>query len=172
MRIDRLARAFARAALAAALCAGGAAVAQDSPNRPIRLVVPFPPGGASDILGRLVAERLGAAYGQSIVKAGKLTALGIATRKRSPLLPEVPAINGYEVALWNGILAPAESPADVVQRPNEAIVKVLNQPEVKGRLAGQGSEPVGNSPSEFRQIIEAETEKWKVRVKLSGARTE
>jgi tripartite-type tricarboxylate transporter receptor subunit TctC len=76
MRIDRLAQAFARAALAAALCASGAAVAQDYPNRPIRLVVPFPPGGASDILGRLVAERLGPVYGQNIVVENRPGASG------------------------------------------------------------------------------------------------
>jgi len=112
----------------------------------------------------------------SHVKAGKLTALGITTRKRSPLLPDVPAIGevlpGYEVALWNGILAPAKTPAEIVNRLNEAIVKVLNQPDIRGRLAEQGSEPVGSSPAEFRRFIEAETEKWKTLVKLSGARVE
>jgi tripartite-type tricarboxylate transporter receptor subunit TctC len=112
----------------------------------------------------------------SHVRAGKLTALGITTRKRSPLLPDVPAINevlpGYEVALWNGILAPAKTPSEVVSRLNEAIVKVLLQPDIRNRLAEQGSEPVGSSPAEFRQFIGTETEKWKTLVKLSGARAE
>jgi tripartite-type tricarboxylate transporter receptor subunit TctC len=112
----------------------------------------------------------------SHIKVGKLAALGVTTRKRSPLLPEVPAIGetlpGYEVALWNGILAPARTPADVVNKLNEAVVKVLNQAEIRARLAEQGSEPVGNAPAEFKQFIEAETEKWKTLVKLSGARAE
>ena len=112
----------------------------------------------------------------SHVKAGKLTALGITTRKRSALLPDVPAIGevlpGYEVALWNGILAPAKTPAEAVNRLNESIVKVLNQPEIRARLAEQGSEPVGNSPAEFRQFIDSEIGKWKTLVKLSGARAE
>jgi len=144
-------------------------------------MVHVPYKGGAPATADLLAGQIQAVFAPLVevishVKAGKLTALGITTRKRSPLLPEVPAINevlpGYEVALWNGILAPAKSPADVVQKLNEAIVKVLNQPEVKGRLAEQGSEPVGSSPGEFRQFIEAETEKWKVLVKLSGARAE
>jgi tripartite-type tricarboxylate transporter receptor subunit TctC len=144
-------------------------------------MVHVPYKGGAPATADLLAGQIQAVFAPLVevishVKAGKLTALGITTRKRSPLLPEVPAINevlpGYEVALWNGILAPARCPPDVVQKLNEAIVKVLNQPEVKGKLAEQGSEPVGNSPGEFRQFIEAETEKWKVLVELSGARTE
>ena len=112
----------------------------------------------------------------SHIRAGKLRALGITTRKRSPMLPDVPSIAdtlpGYEVALWNGIMAPAKTPPEVVARLNEAIVRVLNQPEVRNRLAEQGSEPVGNTPAEFRQFIGAEVDKWKNLVRLSGARVE
>jgi tripartite-type tricarboxylate transporter receptor subunit TctC len=144
-------------------------------------MVHVPYKGGAPATADLLAGQIQAVFAPLVevishVKAGKLTALGITTRKRSPLLPDVPAINevlpGYEVALWNGILAPAKCPPDVVQKLNEAIVKVLNQPEVKGKLAEQGSEPVGSSPGEFRQFIEAETETWKALVKLSGARAE
>jgi tripartite-type tricarboxylate transporter receptor subunit TctC len=65
-----------RVLLAVALCASGLAAAQDYPNRPIRLIVPFPPGGASDILGRIVAERLGAAYKQSVIVENRPGASG------------------------------------------------------------------------------------------------
>jgi tripartite-type tricarboxylate transporter receptor subunit TctC len=112
----------------------------------------------------------------SFIEAGKLKALGITTRQRSPVLPDIPAIGevlpGYEVALWNGILAPAGTPADIVNRLNAAIAKVLAQPDVKKRLAEQGSEPVGNSPEEFRRFIAVEVEKWKTLVKISGAKVE
>ena len=110
------------------------------------------------------------------IKGGKVKALGITTKKRSPLLPEVPTIGealpGYEIALWNAIMVPAKTPADIVNKLNEAIVKVLSLPEVKARLAEQGSEPVGNSPAEFKQFIAGEVGKWKELVRISGAKME
>jgi tripartite-type tricarboxylate transporter receptor subunit TctC len=110
------------------------------------------------------------------IKAGKIKALGMTTRKRSPLLPDVPTIGdslpGYEVALWNGILAPDKTPADIVARLNQAILKVLDQPDIKARFAEQGSEPAGNAPDEFRRFIGTEVEKWRGLVKISGAKIE
>ena len=110
------------------------------------------------------------------IKSAKLKPLGVTTRKRSSLLPEIPTIGevlpGYEVALWNGIMAPAKTPADVVNKLNEAIVKVINLAETKVRLAEQGSEPVGNTPVEFKQFIAAEVGKWGELVKISGATVE
>ena len=110
------------------------------------------------------------------IKAGKVKALGMTTRKRSPLLPEVPTIAeqlpGYEIALWNGILAPDKTPAEAVGKLNQAILKVLEQPDIKARLAEQGSEPAGNSPDEFRRFIGTELEKWRGLVKISGAKVE
>ncbi|MFA5912297.1 MAG: tripartite tricarboxylate transporter substrate binding protein [Burkholderiales bacterium] len=112
----------------------------------------------------------------SYIKAGKIKALGITTKKRSPLLPDVPTIGeqlpGYEVALWNGVLAPAKTPAEIVDKMNHAIVAVLHEPEIKTRLAEQGSEPVGNTPEEFKHFIASEVGKWKELVKISGAKIE
>jgi tripartite-type tricarboxylate transporter receptor subunit TctC len=110
------------------------------------------------------------------IRAGKIKVLGMTTRKRSPLLPEVPTIGealpGYEVALWNGILAPDKTPAEIVARLNQAILKVLDLPDIRAKLAEQGSEPAGNSPEEFRRFIAAEVDKWKGLVKISGAKVE
>ena len=107
------------------------------------------------------------------VRADKLRALGITTAKRSPLLPDVPTIAetlpGYEVRLWNGLLAPAKTPPDIIDRINRATTDALRSNEVKAKLAEQGSEPVGNSPAEFKAFIDAELVKWKRLVEISGA---
>ena len=107
------------------------------------------------------------------VEAGKLRALGITTAKRSPLLPDVPAVGetlpGYEVALWNGILAPARTPGAIVDRLNRETVAALRSDDMRAKLAAQGSEPVGSSPAEFKAFIEAELAKWKRLVEISGA---
>jgi tripartite-type tricarboxylate transporter receptor subunit TctC len=144
-------------------------------------MVHVPYKGGAPATADLLAGQIQAYFGPLVevlphIRGGKVKALGITTKKRSPLLPDVPAIGevlpGYEVALWNGILAPARTPADIVNKLNEAIVKVLNQPEVKARLAEQGSEPVGNSPAEFKQFIAAEVDKWRSLVRISGAKIE
>jgi tripartite-type tricarboxylate transporter receptor subunit TctC len=107
------------------------------------------------------------------VRAGKLRALGITTATRSPLLPDVPTIAetlpGYEVRLWNGLLAPAKTPPDIIERINRAAVDALRSSEVKAKLAEQGSEPVGNTPEEFRAFIASELVKWRRLVEVSGA---
>jgi tripartite-type tricarboxylate transporter receptor subunit TctC len=107
------------------------------------------------------------------VRAEKLKALGITTAKRSPLLPEVPTIleslPGYEVALWNGLLAPAKTPPDIIDKVNRATIEALRSPEVKAKLAEQGSEPVGNTPAEFKAFIDSELVKWRRLVEISGA---
>jgi tripartite-type tricarboxylate transporter receptor subunit TctC len=107
------------------------------------------------------------------VRADKLKALGITTAKRSPLLPDVATIAetlpGYEVALWNGLVAPAKTPPEIIDRINRAAVDALHSPDLKAKFAEQGSEPVGNTPAEFRAFIASELVKWRRLVQISGA---
>jgi tripartite-type tricarboxylate transporter receptor subunit TctC len=107
------------------------------------------------------------------VRAEKLKALGITTAKRSPLLPEVPTIAetlpGYEITLWNGLLAPANTPPEIVEKINRATSDALRSAEVKAKLAEQGSEPVGGTPAEFKSFIASELVKWRGLVQVSGA---
>ncbi|MES2185733.1 MAG: tripartite tricarboxylate transporter substrate binding protein [Pseudomonadota bacterium] len=110
------------------------------------------------------------------IDSGKLRALGVTTKARSPRLPDVPAVGevlpGFEVVLWNGVLAPARTPPAVIARLNAAIRKVVQDPGFRKTLAEQGSTPVGNSPAEFKQQLAGEIDKWGKLVKLSGARVE
>ena len=89
------------------------------------------------------------------------------------LLPDVPTIAetlpGYEVRLWNGLLAPAKTPPDIIDRIHRATIDALRSSEVKAKLAEQGSEPVGNTPEEFRAFIASELVKWRRLVEVSGA---
>jgi len=107
------------------------------------------------------------------IESGKLRPLGVTTKVRSQRLPNVPAISealpGFEVALWNGVFAPAATPPEVVNKLAAAIQKVTQDPAVRKTLAEQGSIPIGNTPAEFRKILDQEIEKWALLVKLSGA---
>lgn len=110
------------------------------------------------------------------VRANRLRALAVTTARRSPLLPETPTVAetlpGYEVALWNGLLAPAGTPADAVRRIAQETQAALRSPEMRERLAQQGSEPVGSGPEEFASFITAEIPKWAELVRISGASAE
>lgn len=141
--------------------------------------IPYKGGGAA--VGDLLAGQIQVYFGAipevvSFVNAGKLKALGITTKERSPRFPDVPAINevlpGYEVALWNGILAPVGTPAPVIGKLNDAIKKVLQNPEMQKRLTEQGSAPIGSSPEEFKKFMSSEVSTWARIVKASGAHVE
>jgi tripartite-type tricarboxylate transporter receptor subunit TctC len=111
------------------------------------------------------------------VKSGKLAAVAVTSARRSPALPELPTVAesgvpGYEASTWYGVLAPARTPAAAITRLHGDIVKILAQPEFRERLAGQGFEPVGSSPEEFRAAIRSEIAKWGKVVRDAGIRPE
>jgi tripartite-type tricarboxylate transporter receptor subunit TctC len=107
------------------------------------------------------------------VRAGKVRALGVTTVKRSALLPDVPTIAeslpGYEITGWNGLLAPAATPSDIITRLNRATDEALHSSAVREKLAEQGSEPAGGTPAEFGAFLDSELIKWKKLVEISGA---
>jgi tripartite-type tricarboxylate transporter receptor subunit TctC len=99
------------------------------------------------------------------IKSGKLRAIGIASQKRSPLLPDLPTIaeqglTGFSSYNWNGMLAPAATPKAIVARIHEILAKQLATPENQQLFIGQGHEPGGDTPEEYAAFIRAETEKW------------
>nr|WP_145545106.1 tripartite tricarboxylate transporter substrate binding protein [Variovorax boronicumulans] len=108
------------------------------------------------------------------VRAGKLRAIAVTTAKRSPELPDVPTVAesgvpGYEATSWFGLFAVAGTPAPIVTQLHKALVKVLNNPDVKAKIVAQGGEVVAETPEQFAAFIKAETAKWGKVVKESGA---
>ena len=110
------------------------------------------------------------------IDSGKLRPLGVTTKARSGRLPNTPAIDevlpGYEVALWNGILAPAKTPVPIINKLAAAIKKVMSDPDVLKTFAEQGSKAVGSSPAEFKDFIAVEIPRWGKLVQISGAKVE
>ncbi len=114
------------------------------------------------------------------IRSGKLKALAVTSSTRSSALPEVPTVaesgvpelKGYEASSWFGLLAPAGTPADVVNRVQAETAKALGTPVLKERLLSQGAIPSGMTPAEFVKFIDAETRKWARVVKDSGAKVD
>jgi tripartite-type tricarboxylate transporter receptor subunit TctC len=112
------------------------------------------------------------------IKAGKLKALAVTSRQRSAALPDVPTIEeaaglkGFDATSWFGLLAPAGTPPDIVNRIQQEVAKSLNTPAIKEKLLSQGAIPSGNSPAEFGRHIENEHRKWAQVVKASGAKVD
>jgi tripartite-type tricarboxylate transporter receptor subunit TctC len=114
---------------------------------------------------------------QPHIRAGRLRGLGVGTRVRSPLFPEMPTIAeaglpGYEANNWNGVVAPKKTPRAVIDRLHREIVQVVNDPVTAKRLAGQGLEPIGDTPAEFAQYLKSEAAKWGRVIKAAGIKPE
>ncbi len=112
------------------------------------------------------------------IKGGKLKAFAVTSSQRSGAMPELPTVEeagqlkGFEASSWFGLLAPAGTPADVVNRLQQETAKALNSPAMKEKLLAQGAIPSGNTPAEFAKLIEAEIKKWAPVVKASGAKVD
>jgi tripartite-type tricarboxylate transporter receptor subunit TctC len=108
------------------------------------------------------------------IKADKLRALALTTATRLEALPDVPTVgefvSGYEASAWQGVGAPKNTPAEIVDRLNKETNVALADPKIKARLADLGSSVFSSSPADFGKFIAAETEKWAKVVKFSGAR--
>ena len=108
-----------------------------------------------------------------LARDSKVRALAVTSLKRSPAAPELPTIAesgypGFEVTLWNGLLAPARTSATIVRRLHLETVKALAQADVRARFADLGLETIGNSPDEFAAAIKSGIPKWAKVIKESG----
>ena len=111
------------------------------------------------------------------VSAGKLKAIAVTSERRSELAPYVPTVAeqgfpSFDATVWIGLLAPAATPKDVLDKLAGQTQKSMADPEVRNRLVAQGFEVVGNTPEQFARFIRSETEKWGAIVRKTGAKAE
>jgi tripartite-type tricarboxylate transporter receptor subunit TctC len=115
--------------------------------------------------------------GMPQIRAGRLRPLGITSAVRSPIVPDIPTVAeaglpGYESVQWYGMLAPARTPRDIITRLHGEATRILQQPEIKARFAGDGADPVGSSPEEFARYIQSELTKWAKVAREAGIQQE
>jgi tripartite-type tricarboxylate transporter receptor subunit TctC len=120
----------------------------------------------TDLMGGQIQLFLDAAQGLiQPGRNGKVRLIGVAAEKRLPVLPEVPTfieqgLTGFTGSTWAGLLAPAGTPQPILRRVSEAVAQIVRLDDVKAKLEGMGTIPVGSSPAEFDAFVNAETAKW------------
>ena len=141
-------------------------------------IVPVAYRGTTALLPDLLAGRITLSFANisnviPLAREGKLRALAITSIKRSALAPDLPTMAesgfpGFEAVPWFGLLAPAGTPGDVLDKLHDETVKALAMPEVRKKFDDLGLEPVGNTPAEFAAIIRKETPEWAKVIKDAG----
>jgi len=111
------------------------------------------------------------------VKNGRLRAYGVTSTKRAAVAPDVPAIAeagvpGYEVVQWFGILAPANTPREIIVKVHAGVVRAVQDPAIRERFISDGAETVGSTPEEFAAVIRADLSKWSKVIKNAGIKPE
>ena len=111
------------------------------------------------------------------IRAGRLRGLGVTTLERNSAAPEIPTVTeaglpGFESVQWYGLLAPANTPKDIVNRLHGEMAKILQQPDIRQRFAGDGADPVGNTPDQFAAYIKTELTKWAKVARDAGIKQE
>ena len=141
--------------------------------------VPYRGGGPAltDLIGGQVQAMFpGTIASVEYIKTGKLRALGVTTATRSEALPHLPTVgdfvSGYEASLLDGIGAPKNTPAEIIERLNMEINAALADPKIKTRFAELGATVIPGSPADFGKLIADETEKWGKVVKFAGIKPE
>ena len=138
--------------------------------------------GSSQAMTDLAGGRIDMAFptyglGAPFIAEKKVKPIAVAADKRWSQFPDLPTLVEaglvkHMVAMWFGLLAPAGTPPDVVNRIQQEVAKALNTPAIKEKLLSQGAIPSGNTPAEFAKHIDAEHKKWAQVVKASGAKVD
>jgi tripartite-type tricarboxylate transporter receptor subunit TctC len=145
-------------------------------------IVHIPYKGAAQATTDVVAGQIQVSFASTpgsvpVVKAGKVKALGVTSAKRIAKLPDVPtvaesALPGYDASVWYGVVAPAHTAPDIVQRLNREIARIVSEPNHRERMLASDFEPTSGTPQQFASFIRSETAKWGKVVKASGAKPE
>jgi tripartite-type tricarboxylate transporter receptor subunit TctC len=111
------------------------------------------------------------------LRSGRLRALAVSTRERSPAIPDVPTaaeagVPDYEAIGWFGLFAPAGTPAAIVQQLSRDVAKAMASPGLRERALNEGAMPIGSTPAEFQRFVHAEIAKWTKIVKQAGIQLE
>ena len=143
-------------------------------------LVHIPYKGATQAMTDLLGGQVNMSFQTALsaiphLQGGKLKVIAVAANKRMAQLPGVPTmaeagLPDFEVSSWNGLLAPAKTPAEIIARLHENTVKVLTLADVREKFMAQGAEAVGSTPEEFRAYIRTEIDKWGRVIRASGAR--
>lgn len=125
------------------------------------------------IAGNIEVAQIQFAMSAGLVNQGKLKPVGVTSRIRTPLMPDVPTLaeqglKGFESYNWNGVLAPAGTPRAVIARIHEVLAKALATPEARQLFVGQGHEIGGLGPDEYAAFLKTETQKWAEVAKKAG----
>lgn len=141
-------------------------------------MVHIPYKGSGSLMPDLISGQVSLAFPNlptavPLVKRGQLRALGVTTKQRSTAAPDIPSIAeagvpAYDMSTWYGLIAPANLPQDIQKKLNDALVKTLNNPEVKAKLVAQGMDPNPSTPDEFAKFIVDETARWANLLKATG----
>jgi tripartite-type tricarboxylate transporter receptor subunit TctC len=145
-------------------------------------LVHVPYKGSAPALNDLVAGQVSLMFDLVLtaaphIKSGAVRGLAVTGTQRSAVLPDLPTVAetglpGYEVSAWFGIFAPAGLPQPVAKRLNAEFVKVMQQPDLKQRLASLGADPLTSTPEEFATYLRSEIDKWAKVVKVSGMKVD
>jgi tripartite-type tricarboxylate transporter receptor subunit TctC len=115
--------------------------------------------------------------GMTQLKAGKVSALAVLTRDRNPALPDVPTLSetvmpGYHILAWAGMFGPAGMPPEAVKVLADAVQKALDNPEVRKRFAGAGTDVYWSDPQQFAEFVKTELVSWTAMIKEAGIEPE
>jgi tripartite-type tricarboxylate transporter receptor subunit TctC len=111
---------------------------------------------------------------KQFIENGQLRALGVASRKRNPAMPDIPTVAeagslpGFAAVSWYALMAPAKTPQPIIQKLADEVARIVRLPDVAATLAALGAEPVGNTPKELEEIIADDTARWAKVIKEAG----